>query len=191
MREISLNFLKILFFAALTALGSVIYLPFLPYHPFTLQIFFPLLAGAFLGKEEGSLSQIIYVFLGVLGLPFFNLLGPGFPSPYISTSSQTGWVNLKAGYLLGFIAAAHLVGKTIEENKLTQFMPLLLTMFSGVILIYLMGLSHFRFVLGIPLSKSFYNWALPFFLLDLVKATLAALFFWRVKSRLAFPGRLS
>ncbi|TET40117.1 MAG: biotin transporter BioY, partial [Elusimicrobia bacterium] len=72
-------------FAALTAVGGLIAvpLPFTPV-PITLQTFFTFLAGAILGKYLGALSQIIYLLLGVIGLPVFAkgssgigvLLGP-------------------------------------------------------------------------------------------------------------------
>ena len=55
-------------FIFLTAVGALIRIP-LPFTPvpITLQTFFVLLSGAFLGRRLGPLSQGGYVLLGVLG----------------------------------------------------------------------------------------------------------------------------
>jgi biotin transport system substrate-specific component len=92
-------------FGAATAMGAYIMIP-LPPVPITLQTLFVVLAGALLGGRLGALSQVVYLLLGIIGLPVFHggkgglgiLLGP------------TG------GYLVGFIAAAYVVGKLIEVN---------------------------------------------------------------------------
>ncbi|MCK4308969.1 MAG: biotin transporter BioY, partial [Candidatus Atribacteria bacterium] len=57
-------------FAALTAVGAFISIPLHPV-PITLQTLFTLLAGMILGSTLGATSQIIYVLLGIIGLPVF------------------------------------------------------------------------------------------------------------------------
>ena len=62
-------------FAALTAIGARVEIPHYPV-PFTLQTFFVLLGGAFLGVRNGAVSQLLYLAIGALGLPVFS--GGGF-----------------------------------------------------------------------------------------------------------------
>ena len=59
-------------FSTLTAIGSFIRIP-LPFSPvpITLQALFTYMAGALLGSYLGALSQLIFVLLGVSGLPVF------------------------------------------------------------------------------------------------------------------------
>ncbi|MBS3969060.1 MAG: biotin transporter BioY, partial [Clostridia bacterium] len=57
-------------FASLTAVGAFIKIP-IPYLPITLQVFFVFLAGILLGPRLGALSQIVYLTLGLVGLPIF------------------------------------------------------------------------------------------------------------------------
>ena len=91
-------------FAALTAVGGFISIPFYPV-PLTLQVFFVLLSGTILGKKLGALSQIIYLGIGAIGAPVFHnftggmgiLLGP------------TG------GFLIGFIPGAYMAGLVYER----------------------------------------------------------------------------
>ena len=58
-------------FAALTAVGAFITIP-VPPVPFSLQIFFAILAGALLGSRQGAMSIVIYLLLGLCGLPVFT-----------------------------------------------------------------------------------------------------------------------
>ena len=58
-------------FAALTAVGAFITIP-VPPVPFSLQIFFAILAGALLGSRRGAISVAVYVLLGLCGLPVFT-----------------------------------------------------------------------------------------------------------------------
>lgn len=58
-------------FAALTAVGAFIRIP-LGYSSITLQTFFTAMAGCVLGPWYGALSQLVYVALGLVGLPIFT-----------------------------------------------------------------------------------------------------------------------
>ncbi|MBW2650107.1 MAG: biotin transporter BioY, partial [Deltaproteobacteria bacterium] len=57
-------------FGAMTALGAYIIIP-LPLVPITLQTFVMYLAASLLGGYLGALSQIVYILLGIIGLPVF------------------------------------------------------------------------------------------------------------------------
>lgn len=93
--------LAILVFAALTALGAHVAVPlgFTPV-PMTLQTLFVLLAGVLLGPAAGAASQLLYLGLGVAGVPVFAMGAAGLPW----LLSPTG------GYLMAFPAAAALAG---------------------------------------------------------------------------------
>ena len=106
-------------FAALTAVGAFITIP-VPPVPFSLQIFFAILAGALLGSRQGAMSIVIYLLLGLCGLPVFTK-GAG-----LSYLLQPTF-----GYLLGFVPAAWLCGKIIEVRKSSSFRTMLVACFSA------------------------------------------------------------
>jgi biotin transport system substrate-specific component len=58
-------------FIGLTAAGSFIKIPF-PLVPFSMQSFFPLLAGALLPPRMALATQAGYLLLGLVGLPVFS-----------------------------------------------------------------------------------------------------------------------
>lgn len=85
-------------FTALTALGAFLRIP-APGGPVTLQFFFALTAGLLLGAKWGAVSQLLYVAIGLIGLPVFSL-GCGFS--YVLQPSF--------GFVLGLIPAAFAAG---------------------------------------------------------------------------------
>ncbi|MDZ7264485.1 MAG: biotin transporter BioY, partial [candidate division KSB1 bacterium] len=85
-------------FAALTAVGAFIKIP-LPHIPITLQTLVVIMSGNLLGYKLGTLSQLLYLVVGLLGVPIFAYGGgPG----YIFQPSF--------GYLLGYPVGAFLIG---------------------------------------------------------------------------------
>jgi len=119
--------------ACVTGLSAQVRIP-LPWTPvpITMQTFFVLIAGVLLGRRWGGLSQIIYVGIGVLGIPWFagsSIFGP------------TG------GYLIGFILAAFFLGYVIDKYvHLRDFASILfLMLFASFFLIYIPGLIQLGF----------------------------------------------
>ncbi|MDR2176131.1 MAG: biotin transporter BioY [Synergistaceae bacterium] len=88
------------FFAVLTGVGGYMTIPMVPV-PFTMQTFVVLMSGLLLGPKYGPLSQVLYVAMGLLGLPVFAggrggphyLFSPtfGFLAGGIFMSWFTGW----------------------------------------------------------------------------------------------------
>jgi biotin transport system substrate-specific component len=129
----------VLSFALMTALGAYIRIP-LPFTPvpITLQTFFVILSGAFLGKRLGIASQISYIALGTLGVPVFQ----GYVSGISHLAGPTG------GYIVGFIASSFIVGILTEKNK--SFPRIFIAMLAGLFAIYICGIAWL--VIGFKLS---------------------------------------
>jgi biotin transport system substrate-specific component len=149
-------------FAALTAAVSFfkIPLPFTPV-PITLQTLMVLLSGAMLGSSYGALAMIIYLLLGLIGLPVFS----GGSSGLGAILGPTG------GFLLSFPVAAFVVGKLSSTKKITG---LLLAMLIGTLIIYMFGAIQGTLVTHLGLTAIFVGWILPFIIGDAIKLLLAA-----------------
>ncbi|CAM3911762.1 biotin transporter BioY [Mesobacillus zeae] len=131
-------------FAALTAVGAFIKIP-LPYVPFTLQVLFVFLAGSLLGSKRGMQSQLVYVGMGLAGVPVFTN-GAGF-----------GYVMQPTfGYLIGFIAGAFVVGFIIERIANPKIHHFIIANFAGLLVVYLFGVPYLYMALntwmGVPSS---------------------------------------
>src|SRR5690554_4569970 len=100
-------------FTVLTAVGAFIKIP-IGAVPVSLQTVFVLVSALLLGKKA-TIAQGLYVLLGLLGLPIFT---GGGGIGYIFTPTF--------GYLLGFIAAAYVVGSLRDWTKKKDLLSLFL-----------------------------------------------------------------
>ena len=91
------NLVLIALFAALVAIGAFIRIP-MPLVPITLQFAFCLLAGEMLGVKGGT-AVLIYVIMGLIGLPVFT---EGGGIMYVLKPSF--------GYLIGMFTGTYLCG---------------------------------------------------------------------------------
>ena len=138
--------------------------------PITMQTFAVLLSGALLGAKRGALSQIIYLLLGLSGIPWFSRGG--------------GVVYLMSptfGYILGFVFAAYIVGFLCERGFDRKIETAILAMLLGNLIIYLPGIFWLAKFVGFEkaLAVGFY----PFIIGDLFKLLLASLilpFGWKL-----------
>jgi biotin transport system substrate-specific component len=154
----------ILSFSILTGISAQlrIYLWFTPV-PITFQVFCVLLSGITLGAKNGSLSQIIYLGLGIIGVPWFTGGNEGIS--YV--------LGATGGYIIGFILAAAIVGFQTEKLNRSKT-KLIITNLVGISVIYLTGGLWLASTYGLTLWDAFLLGVAPFILLDLLKATLAA-----------------
>ena len=154
---------SIAFFTFLTALSAKISLETgNPEVPFTMQVLVVLLAGMVLGARDGALSQIAYISLIAIGLPY--------DTRSIGTAALFGPTG---GFLIGFTVSAAVVGYLVEQagKRLWQRW---LAGIVGVAVIYFFGVSHLTLYTGMDLGRAWTVGAAPFVALDLVKALLAA-----------------
>ncbi len=146
----------------LIALSAQIEIPLWPV-PFTAQTFGVLLVAALLGSRRGALTVLTYLAQGAMGLPVFA----GGAAGIVRFAGPTG------GYLIGFVAAAFVVGWLSERGWDRHVLATSVAMLLGNITIYAFGL---------PWLANFVGWEaalgagfLPFVAGDLIKIALAAL----------------
>lgn len=171
----TLDIFTIALFSTLTAIGAYIYIP-LPFSkvPITLQTMFTYLAGAILGGYLGALSQLIYLLIGVAGLPVFA--GGG--------SSLSVLIGPSGGYLIGFIMAAFVISELKKVKR--GFVWLFICMVAGTIIIYLLGVVQLMNWAKISLNQAIVIGVLPFIFGDLIKVLLATYITQRVEK--TFPN---
>jgi biotin transport system substrate-specific component len=151
-------------FGALTAIGAYISIPMFPV-PLTLQTLFTMLAGLLLGGPLAALSQVVYVLLGIIGLPVFAggkaglgvLLGP------------TG------GYLFGFILGAYVIGSLAHGKKNAGPAWLLMSIVAGHVVIYGLGVLQLSLVAHLSLVKAVAVGVIPFLPGDALKCAASIL----------------
>lgn len=161
---------------ALVALAAQVAIPFWPV-PLTGQTFAVLLVGTALGPLRGALSLSLYLVIGLVGAPIFA-----------EGKSGSLFALTTGGYIIGFIAAAVVVGWLARRAWDRKVIGTFLAFLAGTATIYLFGLPWLAFSLA-NLGPVVWHDALgyetlagatfgagmfPFLLGDVVKAILAA-----------------
>lgn len=130
--------------------------------PFTMQTFAVLMIGALFGARRGSLTVLVYLIEGAVGLPVFSL-GRGGPAILFG---PTG------GFLIGFIAAAFVTGLLAQKRWDRRVVTTILAMFAGNVLIHIFGLLWLSLLIGF--QKALVTGIYPFIVGDIIKIALAA-----------------
>lgn len=159
-------------FSVLIAVGAFIKIP-VSIVPITLQTLFVVLAGLVLGKVYAPMAVLVYILVGLVGLPVFSTGGG--PS-YIFYPSF--------GYLIGFVFAAYFVGRfaSLKTRITKNFIVCIL----GMLIIYLFGVSYFVFIQYVYYGKVFEaGWLLYFLFLvylpgDVLSCLVASILFKRL-----------
>ncbi len=148
--------------AALVGLSAqvVIPLPFTPV-PLSLQTFAVLLVGAALGSWRGLASMALYLLVGIAGVPWF-------------ADGNSGWQLASIGYLVGFVAAAWLVGLLAERQADRRFLSAAGAMVLGNLVIYVFGVAGLLIMTPFDLPTAIAKGVVPFLIGDAIKIVAAA-----------------
>ncbi len=161
----TIDMVYIAVFAALMAVCSWISIPTTV--PFTLQTFGVFMAVGILGGKRGTLSVLVYILLGAIGLPVFA----GFSGGIGALLGTSG------GYIVGFLFSAltmWLMESTLGKSAVVQIISMVL----GLIVCYAFGTVWFMVVYtsqtGAVGLITVLGWCIfPFIVPDLLKIALA------------------
>ena len=128
-------------FAALIAVGAFLKIP-IPNVPVTLQTLFVLLAGMLLGGKGGAIACLVYLAVGLIGIPVFT---EGGGLMYL--------IKPTFGCLLGFAGCAFAAGTLTERMQPLSFLKLFGAGLSGVLVIYVVGAVHLFLVQDLYVSR--------------------------------------
>lgn len=167
-------------FGAITAVGAYIVIP-LPLVPITLQTFFVSLAPAVLGGALGAMSQVVYVLLGLIGLPVFA----GGKAGFGVLIGPTG------GYLAGFIIGAYIMGKLIELREQPGFLWMVGAMLVGHVALYALGVAQLMAVAKLSFAKAMAVGVIPTLPGAILKILAAAFVARKLREKLRLPGALA
>lgn len=148
--------------AALTGLAAqvAVHTPLSPV-PFTLQTLSVLLVAAAVGPVRAVLTMALYLGAGAAGVPWF-------------AEHSSGWGGPTFGYLLGFLAAALLVGALARRGASRNALATALTMVVGNAVVYAVGVTWLALSLSLDLSTALELGLWPFLVGDAVKLAIAA-----------------
>lgn len=125
-----------------------------------------------LGWKLGTLSYVIYLLIGLVGVPVFS----GFTAGPAKLFGPTG------GYLIGFIPMAIIAGIVID--KFSQRWIQILGMIVGTAICYAFGTAWFCIQAGYTVSAALAVCVIPFIPADLIKMVIAMIIGPEIRKRL-------
>lgn len=169
--------------AAVLAVCSWVAVPFYPV-PLTLQTLAVLVAGGLLGPLWGSAGVVVYLLLGLAGLPVYAGFASG-PGVLFGP---------RGGYLVGFVLAAAIMGFAGDAAAARGMggRRAVVSLAVGAALagaaIYVVGLPWLMIVTGMGLREAVIAGMAPFVPGDILKAAVAVLLVRAVGSSLRAQG---
>ncbi len=160
---------RISLLTTMIAIGAFIKIPAPVVGSFTLQLTFVILAGILLGRRNGAIAAAVYVFGGLVGIPWFAM-GGGFG--YILKPTF--------GFILAFIVGAYITGafREMAEKKLgyVDVRWVAAGAIISTVLVWIIGMLYLAVIYQHVLGQAFgYTAALlsilsPSFIADMVLA---------------------
>lgn len=123
-------------FPAMMAATAGVTIPMGQLPPVSLQTLFVFLAGLTLGPKLGAFSMIIYIMLGLIGIPVFS-----------GYKGIEAFLTGSGGFIISFVIAAFLSGY-IKNVKIlnNEYLNLFILIFLVNILIYMIGSTYVAYL---------------------------------------------
>lgn len=141
--------------------------------PISLATFAIYLTTYILGAKYSAISTMIYVILGMVGLPVFT----GFTGGIGKVLGPTG------GYIISYVFLAIIAGLIIEKNY-DNIVICFVGMFAGTIILYLVGTLWLAFVTNMTFRAALFAGVVPFIIGDIAKMIMACIIGNRVRNAL-------
>lgn len=127
-------------FASLTSVGAFMRIPMWPV-PLTLQFMFTALAGVLLGGKRAAMSQLIYLLIGLAGIPVFTQGG-----------GITYALKPSFGFLIGLIPSAYVIGAMTKKNG--TIVAIAKACIAGLAVLYLIGLPYMYLAVNVFMKSN-------------------------------------
>ena len=130
-----------------------------------------------IGTKRGTMSYLIYLLIGFVGVPVFSAF----------TSGPGKLLGATGGYLIGFIFMAGVFGIFIEKWPSKLYLHFI-GMVLGTIVCYLFGTVWLAYQAGMSIQAAALAGVIPFIPGDIVKILLAVMVGPQIRKRLYAAG---
>jgi biotin transport system substrate-specific component len=149
-------------FAAIIGVLAQITIP-LPLVPITGQTLAIGLAATILGARYGTISVLLYLFIGAVGVPVFAEFSGG----------VSKLVGPTGGYLVGFVPAAFAIGWLLEKTSF-NFLNAMIGNVIGMLITLVFGTVWLKLAMDLSWTAAFASGFAPFVIVGVIKAALAS-----------------
>ena len=172
-KDSALSLTIIPMFAALTAILSQIAIPIGPV-PVNLSLVSVFLSAAILSTHNAVISQVIYILLGVIGVPVFTSFNSGIQA----------LVGPTGGYIIGYIPCVLITGMLIQRFG-KKFIGRAISMLLGLASCYALGTAWFMRLTQTPAWSALTLCVFPFLIADAIKIIFATIISLKIKNKIS------
>ena len=162
--------------AALICVLAPFSIPLSTQVPISLATLMVMLAGGILHEKNGTIAVLIYILLGMLGLPVFA----GWSGGAHIVFGMTG------GYIIGYLPLAHITGlcagMSEQKSGMQRYAWITSGAIAGTMVLYIIGTAWFMFVTKMELSASLAACVIPFIPGDVLKTAAVCVLVPRLES---------
>lgn len=169
--QLKLMMVSALFAAIIGVLAQVVIK--IPPVPITGQTFAIGLAATILGKRYGTLSVLVYICMGTIGIPVFSAMTAGIGILF----GPTG------GYIIGFLPAAFIMGWYMERFGFTATHAIIANLIAMAVTLAF-GTTWLKISAELTWTAAIAGGVTPFILVGILKAIAAALIGLKIRNSL-------
>lgn len=141
--------------------------------PISMSLLAIFMAGLLLGTKCGTLSVIVYILLGITGIPVFA----GAKGGFAIILGPTG------GFLIGYILCAFIVGFVADRFNNKKII-IVIGMVIATIICYVPGVLWYCIITGNTFTMSLKLCVVPFIPGDIIKIFISLILYSKISSRL-------
>ncbi len=166
------NICMISIFTAVISIMAQFSIP-LPFGvPISLQNFAVTLTAILLGRKNGTIAVLIYLLIGMIGIPVFT----NFRSGLQTFVSPTG------GFLISYPIMTYLIGFGVKKRQNNSYLPLFMML--GYLINYICGVLVFCLVTTTNIKTGLAACVLPFLPADIIKSILAGILGLKLRKKI-------
>jgi len=137
--------------------------------PFTLQSLMVFVVAASMKPRDFLICMVLYLVLGIFGLPVFAKGSSGFEKI----------VGSSGGFLYGFLASGYFISSYFTKAASLHWVSILTLMLQATVMLFFFGLIHLSILHGFNMALEYGLY--PFWKMAIVKMILSALIVYFIK----------
>ena len=155
------SMITIAIFAAIIGILAQITIP-LPLIPITGQTLAIGLAATILGARHGTFATLLYILIGIIGIPVFAQMTAGLGVVF----GPTG------GFLVGFIPTTYFIGQYLKWTSYTVQHAIIANII-GMFITLSFGTAWLKYMADLSWTAAFMSGFIPFLIVGIIKAIIA------------------
>ena len=133
---------------------------------------------AVLSVRQATVAVIVYILIGLTGIPVFSSF----------TGGASAILGVTGGFIIGYVPCALVTGALLKafENKKALYV---ITFIVGTLILYVFGVGYYVLAYQVTISVAILTCVVPFIVVDIIKIILASILTIIIKPKLKHANK--